>query len=143
MHAPWIGGSLRGHQLQGPASGRAWQDSASRLLSRALMREAEAWGARPPEGSLPDVHAQRPHPRFREEMYGDLGHLVWSFFVFLWRFVTLLGLLLLLTMCLMSLYRSPPPHYIAWNSTLVKLPHPALPPPLWGPSVRSPAPTGL
>ncbi|XP_053771442.1 orphan sodium- and chloride-dependent neurotransmitter transporter NTT5 isoform X2 [Desmodus rotundus] len=56
--------------------------------------------------------------RFREEMYGDLGHLVWSFFVFLWRFVTLLGLLLLLTMCLMSLYRSPPPHYIAWNSTL-------------------------
>ncbi|KAF6079457.1 solute carrier family 6 member 16 [Phyllostomus discolor] len=56
--------------------------------------------------------------RFREEMYGDLGHLMWSFFVFLWRFVTLLGLLSLFIMCLMSLYWSNPPHYIAWNSSL-------------------------
>ncbi|KAM5297518.1 sodium-dependent neutral amino acid transporter B(0)AT2-like [Glossophaga mutica] len=58
--------------------------------------------------------------RFREEMYGDLGHLMWSFFVFLWRFVTLLGLLCLLVVCFMSLYWGTPPHYIAWNSNLTQ-----------------------
>ncbi|XP_036996843.2 orphan sodium- and chloride-dependent neurotransmitter transporter NTT5-like [Artibeus jamaicensis] len=56
--------------------------------------------------------------RFREEMYGDLGHLMWSFFAFLWRFVTLLGLLFLFILCLTSLFSNTPPHYISWNSSL-------------------------
>lgn len=63
-----------------------------------------------------------PTPRFREEMYGDLGHLMWSFFAFLWRFVTLFWLLSLLIMYLMSLYWHDTSHYIAWNSSLVRRP---------------------
>ncbi|XP_039734634.1 orphan sodium- and chloride-dependent neurotransmitter transporter NTT5-like [Pteropus medius] len=65
--------------------------------------------------------------RFREEMYGELGHLIWSFYTFLWCYVTLPGLLALLTICLIHLYQRTPPHYIAWNSSVsqeVKEPYP-------------------
>ncbi|XP_054444386.1 orphan sodium- and chloride-dependent neurotransmitter transporter NTT5-like [Pteronotus mesoamericanus] len=56
--------------------------------------------------------------RFREEMYGDHGHLLWSFFIFLWRYVTPPGLLSILAICLTNLYLSQPHYYITWNSSL-------------------------
>ncbi|XP_015978009.2 orphan sodium- and chloride-dependent neurotransmitter transporter NTT5 isoform X2 [Rousettus aegyptiacus] len=65
--------------------------------------------------------------RFREEMYGELGHLIWSFYTFLWCYVTLPGLLALLTLFLIHLYQRMPPHYVAWNSSMsqeVKEPYP-------------------
>ncbi|KAM9226272.1 orphan sodium- and chloride-dependent neurotransmitter transporter NTT5-like [Dugong dugon] len=64
--------------------------------------------------------------RFREEMFIELGRLVWSIFTFLWCYVTLPGLLALLTICFMQLYQKAPPYYIAWNasgSQEVKLPY--------------------
>ncbi|XP_019281271.2 orphan sodium- and chloride-dependent neurotransmitter transporter NTT5-like isoform X3 [Panthera pardus] len=56
--------------------------------------------------------------RFREEMFSKLGHLLWSFFTFLWRYVTLPGLLALFTICLTQLHRRVPSYYIAWNSSM-------------------------
>ncbi|XP_054566627.1 orphan sodium- and chloride-dependent neurotransmitter transporter NTT5-like [Eptesicus fuscus] len=56
--------------------------------------------------------------RFREEMYGELGRLLWSSCPFLWSYVTMPGLLVLLTICLLHLYNKIPPHYIAWNSSM-------------------------
>ncbi|KAM7058629.1 orphan sodium- and chloride-dependent neurotransmitter transporter NTT5-like [Molossus nigricans] len=58
--------------------------------------------------------------RFREEMYSGLGHLLWSFFTFLWCYVTLPGLLALLIICLMGLYESKPRYYIAWNRNMTQ-----------------------
>ncbi|XP_059523352.1 orphan sodium- and chloride-dependent neurotransmitter transporter NTT5-like [Myotis daubentonii] len=56
--------------------------------------------------------------RFREEMYSELGRLLWSSCPFLWCYVTMPGLLALLSVCLVHLYRKVPPHYIAWNSSI-------------------------
>ncbi|XP_045296533.1 orphan sodium- and chloride-dependent neurotransmitter transporter NTT5-like isoform X2 [Leopardus geoffroyi] len=56
--------------------------------------------------------------RFREEMFSKLGRLLWSFFTFLWRYVTLPGLLALFTICLTQLHRRVPSYYIAWNSSM-------------------------
>ncbi|XP_025705619.1 orphan sodium- and chloride-dependent neurotransmitter transporter NTT5-like isoform X2 [Callorhinus ursinus] len=56
--------------------------------------------------------------RVREEIFGDLGRLLWSFFTVLWCYVTLPGLLALTTICLMQLYQTEPPYYIAWNSSM-------------------------
>ncbi|XP_021536760.1 orphan sodium- and chloride-dependent neurotransmitter transporter NTT5-like [Neomonachus schauinslandi] len=56
--------------------------------------------------------------RVREEIFGDLGRPLWSFFTVLWCYVTLPGLLALTTICLMQLYQTEPPHYIAWNSSM-------------------------
>ncbi|XP_058564613.1 orphan sodium- and chloride-dependent neurotransmitter transporter NTT5-like isoform X2 [Neofelis nebulosa] len=56
--------------------------------------------------------------RSREEMFSKLGHLLWSFFTFLWRYVTLPGLLALFTICLTQLHRRVPSYYIAWNSSM-------------------------
>ncbi|XP_040313630.1 orphan sodium- and chloride-dependent neurotransmitter transporter NTT5-like isoform X3 [Herpailurus yagouaroundi] len=56
--------------------------------------------------------------RFREEMFSKLGRLLWSFFTFLWRYVTLPGLLTLFTICLTQLHRRVPSYYIAWNSSM-------------------------
>ncbi|XP_030877488.1 orphan sodium- and chloride-dependent neurotransmitter transporter NTT5-like [Leptonychotes weddellii] len=56
--------------------------------------------------------------RVREEIFGDLGRLLWSFFTVLWCYVALPGLLALTTICLMQLYQTEPPHYIAWNSSM-------------------------
>ncbi|XP_045296536.1 orphan sodium- and chloride-dependent neurotransmitter transporter NTT5-like isoform X5 [Leopardus geoffroyi] len=58
--------------------------------------------------------------RFREEMFSKLGRLLWSFFTFLWRYVTLPGLLALFTICLTQLHRRVPSYYIAWNSSMCK-----------------------
>lgn len=58
-------------------------------------------------------------------MYGELGHLIWSFYTFLWCYVTLPGLLALLTLFLIHLYQRMPPHYVAWNSSMVSRPEPA------------------
>lgn len=73
------------------------------------MTESEGWwaqrpkGSRPQEGSFPDVRARCPHPRFRKEMYSEWGHLMKSFYSFLWCYMALPGLLALLTICLMYL----------------------------------------
>ncbi|XP_053067129.1 orphan sodium- and chloride-dependent neurotransmitter transporter NTT5-like isoform X4 [Acinonyx jubatus] len=56
--------------------------------------------------------------RFREEMFSKLGRLLWSFFTFLWRYVTLPGLLALFTICLTQLHWRVPSYYIAWNSSM-------------------------
>ncbi|XP_034494457.1 orphan sodium- and chloride-dependent neurotransmitter transporter NTT5 isoform X2 [Ailuropoda melanoleuca] len=56
--------------------------------------------------------------RVREEIFGDLGRLLWSFFTVLWCYVTLPGLLALTTICIMQLYQTEPPYYIAWNSSM-------------------------
>ncbi|KAK1329960.1 hypothetical protein QTO34_010144 [Cnephaeus nilssonii] len=56
--------------------------------------------------------------RFREEMYSELGRLLWSSCPFLWCYVTMPGLLVLLTICLLHLYNKAPPYYIAWNSSI-------------------------
>ncbi|EPQ15978.1 Orphan sodium- and chloride-dependent neurotransmitter transporter NTT5 [Myotis brandtii] len=56
--------------------------------------------------------------RFREEMYSELGRLLWSACPFLWCYVTMPGLLAFLSVCLVHLYRKVPPHYIAWNSSM-------------------------
>ncbi|XP_044903158.1 orphan sodium- and chloride-dependent neurotransmitter transporter NTT5-like isoform X4 [Felis catus] len=56
--------------------------------------------------------------RFREEMFSKLDRLLWSFFTFLWRYVTLPGLLALFTICLMQLHRRVPSYYTAWNSSM-------------------------
>lgn len=58
-------------------------------------------------------------------MYGELGHLIWSFYTFLWCYVTLPGLLALLTLFLIHLYQRMPSHYVAWNSSMVSRPEPA------------------
>ncbi|XP_044903157.1 orphan sodium- and chloride-dependent neurotransmitter transporter NTT5-like isoform X3 [Felis catus] len=58
--------------------------------------------------------------RFREEMFSKLDRLLWSFFTFLWRYVTLPGLLALFTICLMQLHRRVPSYYTAWNSSMCK-----------------------
>lgn len=73
-------------------------------------------------GLLPDIYAHCPHPRVREEIFGDLGRLLWSFFTVLWCYVTLPGLLALTTICIMQLYQTEPPYYIAWNSSMVRFP---------------------
>uniref|UniRef100_A0A8C0T234 Transporter n=1 Tax=Canis lupus familiaris TaxID=9615 RepID=A0A8C0T234_CANLF len=54
--------------------------------------------------------------RVREEIFSDLGRLLWSFFIVLWCYVTLPGLLALTTIYFMQLYQMVPPYYIAWNS---------------------------
>lgn len=55
---------------------------------------------------------------------------MWSFYIFLWCYVTLAGLLALFSICLMHFYQRVPPYYIVWNSSVLRLPHPDLPPPL-------------
>ncbi|XP_006868465.1 PREDICTED: uncharacterized protein LOC102832911 [Chrysochloris asiatica] len=56
--------------------------------------------------------------RFREELFLKLGRLVWSMFTFLWCYVTLPGLLVLLTIYFIQLYqKGHRPHYIAWNAS--------------------------
>eukprot|EP00069_Balaena_mysticetus_P009734 bmy_06392T0 len=56
--------------------------------------------------------------RFREEMFSELGRPLWPFSTFLWCYVTLPGLLALLTICLMQLYQGAHLYYIAWNSSV-------------------------
>ncbi|XP_077701827.1 orphan sodium- and chloride-dependent neurotransmitter transporter NTT5-like isoform X5 [Canis aureus] len=56
--------------------------------------------------------------RVREEIFSDLGRLLWSFFIVLWCYVTLPGLLALTTIYVMQLYQMVPPYYIAWNSSM-------------------------
>ncbi|CAD7692366.1 unnamed protein product [Nyctereutes procyonoides] len=56
--------------------------------------------------------------RVREEIFSDLGRLLWSFFTLLWCYVTLPGLLALTTIYIMQLYQMVPPYYIAWNSSM-------------------------
>ncbi|XP_041590338.1 sodium-dependent neutral amino acid transporter B(0)AT2-like [Vulpes lagopus] len=56
--------------------------------------------------------------RVREEIFSDLGRLLWSFFTVLWCYVTLPGLLALTTIYIMQLYQMVPPYYIAWNSSM-------------------------
>ncbi|XP_013974406.2 orphan sodium- and chloride-dependent neurotransmitter transporter NTT5-like isoform X5 [Canis lupus baileyi] len=56
--------------------------------------------------------------RVREEIFSDLGRLLWSFFIVLWCYVTLPGLLALTTIYFMQLYQMVPPYYIAWNSSM-------------------------
>ncbi len=91
-------------------------------------------------GSFPDFAAHGPHPRFREELFSELGHPLWPFPTFLWCYVTLPGLLALLALCLVQFYQSIHLYYIAWDSSAVRLPHPGLQPPPWGPLVRTPLP---
>nr|XP_012609929.1 orphan sodium- and chloride-dependent neurotransmitter transporter NTT5-like isoform X1 [Microcebus murinus]XP_012609930.1 orphan sodium- and chloride-dependent neurotransmitter transporter NTT5-like isoform X1 [Microcebus murinus]XP_012609931.1 orphan sodium- and chloride-dependent neurotransmitter transporter NTT5-like isoform X1 [Microcebus murinus] len=55
--------------------------------------------------------------RFREELFNELGRLLWPTFTFLWCQVTLPGLLALLGLCIAQLYHKVAPYYIAWNSS--------------------------
>ncbi|KAM5133557.1 orphan sodium- and chloride-dependent neurotransmitter transporter NTT5-like [Callospermophilus lateralis] len=64
--------------------------------------------------------------RFREEMFRDLGHLLSPSFTFLCCYVTLPGLLALLTICILPLHHKET-SYIAWNRSMsqeVKQPYP-------------------
>lgn len=70
-------------------------------------------------------------------MYSELGRLLWSSCPFLWNYVTMPGLLVFFTICIIHLYQKVPPYYIAWNSNIVR-PQTCLPLPLWGPTARSP-----
>ncbi|XP_077919706.1 orphan sodium- and chloride-dependent neurotransmitter transporter NTT5 [Halichoerus grypus] len=72
----------------------------------------------PPELHLHLQEASQAAVRVREEIFSDLGRPLWSFFTVLWCYVTLPGLLALTTICLMQLYQTEPPHYIAWNSSM-------------------------
>ncbi|KAI4558342.1 hypothetical protein MJT46_012984 [Ovis ammon polii x Ovis aries] len=65
--------------------------------------------------------------RFREEMFSEMGRPLWPFSSFLWGYVTLPGLLALLTVYLMQLYQGTHLYYTAWNtsgSQEVKHPYP-------------------
>lgn len=89
------------------------------------MREppSQELGTRPPEeGSYPDVYTHCSRPRFREEIFSELGRLLWSSFTFLWCYVTLPGLLALLAVCLIQLHQRVPSYYTAWNSSVVRSP---------------------
>ncbi|XP_072822745.1 orphan sodium- and chloride-dependent neurotransmitter transporter NTT5-like isoform X2 [Vicugna pacos] len=55
--------------------------------------------------------------RLREEMFRELGRPLWPFCTFLWCYVTMPGLLALLTICLMHLYQGAHLYYTAWNSS--------------------------
>uniref|UniRef100_A0A8C3VZI9 Uncharacterized protein n=1 Tax=Catagonus wagneri TaxID=51154 RepID=A0A8C3VZI9_9CETA len=56
--------------------------------------------------------------RFREKLFSELGHPLWPFSTFLWYYVNLLGLLALLTLCLVQFYRAQHLDYIAWDSSV-------------------------
>ncbi|XP_052019177.1 orphan sodium- and chloride-dependent neurotransmitter transporter NTT5-like isoform X2 [Apodemus sylvaticus] len=56
--------------------------------------------------------------RFRAEMFGQLGRLVWSPFTFLWSYVTLPTLLALLTIYFLNLYHSESLYYVSWNNSM-------------------------
>ncbi|XP_011249212.1 solute carrier family 6 (neurotransmitter transporter)-like isoform X3 [Mus musculus] len=68
--------------------------------------------------------------RFRAEVFGQLGSLVWSPFTFLWSYVTLPTLLVLLTIYFLNLYYSGSPYYVSWNDSMsheVKQPYKKIP----------------
>ncbi|ERE70087.1 sodium-dependent neutral amino acid transporter SLC6A17-like protein [Cricetulus griseus] len=56
--------------------------------------------------------------RFRAEMFGQLGRLVWAPFTFLWSYVTLPTLLALLTIYFLNFYHSESLYYISWNDSM-------------------------
>ncbi|XP_059134960.1 orphan sodium- and chloride-dependent neurotransmitter transporter NTT5 isoform X3 [Peromyscus eremicus] len=56
--------------------------------------------------------------RFRAEMFGQLGRLVWAPFTFLWSYVTLPTLLTLFIIYFLNLYHREPLNYIAWNNSM-------------------------
>ncbi|XP_021023166.1 orphan sodium- and chloride-dependent neurotransmitter transporter NTT5-like isoform X2 [Mus caroli] len=56
--------------------------------------------------------------RFRAEVFGQLGGLVWAPFTFLWSYVTLPTLLVLLTIYFLNLYYSGSPYYVSWNDSM-------------------------
>ncbi|XP_038943374.1 uncharacterized protein LOC499151 isoform X3 [Rattus norvegicus] len=56
--------------------------------------------------------------RFRAEMFGQLGRLVWAPFTFLWSYVTLPTLLVLLTIYFLNLYFSESLSYVSWNNSM-------------------------
>ncbi|XP_055469432.1 orphan sodium- and chloride-dependent neurotransmitter transporter NTT5-like [Psammomys obesus] len=65
--------------------------------------------------------------RFRAEMFGQLGRLVWAPFSFLWSYVTMPTLLALFTIYFLNLYHSESLYYITWNNSVsqeVKQPYP-------------------
>lgn len=68
----------------------------------------------------PQISLTIAHPRFREEMFHELGHLLRPFFTFLWCYVTLPGLLALLTICILPLHDRETSHYITWNRNTVR-----------------------
>ncbi|OWK16429.1 hypothetical protein Celaphus_00004720 [Cervus elaphus hippelaphus] len=55
--------------------------------------------------------------RFREEMFSEMGRPLWPFSSFLWCYVTLPGLLALLTICFMQLFQGTHLYYTAWNTS--------------------------
>ncbi|XP_028644846.1 orphan sodium- and chloride-dependent neurotransmitter transporter NTT5-like [Grammomys surdaster] len=56
--------------------------------------------------------------RFRAEMFGQLGRLVWAPFTFLWSYVTLPMLLALLTIYFLNLCHSESLYYVSWNNSM-------------------------
>ncbi|XP_020741352.1 uncharacterized protein [Odocoileus virginianus] len=55
--------------------------------------------------------------RFREEMFSEMGRPLWPFSSFLWCYVTLPGLLALLTICFTQLFQGTHLYYTAWNAS--------------------------
>ncbi|XP_051005635.1 orphan sodium- and chloride-dependent neurotransmitter transporter NTT5-like [Acomys russatus] len=56
--------------------------------------------------------------RFRAEIFGQLGHLVWAPFSFLWSYVTMPTLLALFTIYFLNIYHSESLYYISWNDSM-------------------------
>ncbi|XP_076789945.1 orphan sodium- and chloride-dependent neurotransmitter transporter NTT5-like isoform X4 [Arvicanthis niloticus] len=56
--------------------------------------------------------------RFRAEMFGQLGHMVWAPFTCLWSYVTLPMLLALLTIYFLNLCHSESLYYVSWNNSM-------------------------
>lgn len=53
-------------------------------------------------------------------MFGQLGHMVWAPFTFLWSYVTLPMLLALLTIYFLNLWHSESLYYVSWNNSMVR-----------------------
>ncbi|XP_076789957.1 uncharacterized protein LOC117719508 isoform X6 [Arvicanthis niloticus] len=62
--------------------------------------------------------ASQPGTRFRAEMFGQLGHMVWAPFTCLWSYVTLPMLLALLTIYFLNLCHSESLYYVSWNNSM-------------------------
>ncbi|VTJ66734.1 Hypothetical predicted protein [Marmota monax] len=102
------------------------QERAGQPLRVGSYEKAKGPQAHPCQALKPQLSLTIAHPRFREEMIRDLGHLLRPSFTFLWCHVTLPGLLALLTICILPLHHKET-SYIAWNRSMsqeVKQPYP-------------------
>lgn len=108
VHFSW------GDNMAVPEPGRAWSPhQASRASERPRDRSS-------PCVQVIDVLTVTSFPRFRAEMFSQLGRLVWAPVTFLWSYVTLPMLLVLLTIYFLNLYYNGSPYYVSWNESMVR-----------------------